>query len=383
MRPRARRAPIRPQATGVFPAPELVPAITMRGITPLPLDPLLRPDAGIRRVLDLHHLGDEVGDRDQLGRRIAPGDHDVLEPRAVAQRRHHVVDVDPSPLDRVRDLVQQQELVALLRDHLLDAGPACARLVSGRLEILRDPRPAVAHLLPVDAAECRGSLGLADLPLARLHELEHAAAVPARPRAHQHAERRGALALAVAREHDQQRPIAPLAPQRLGAALVLRPVGNVDIVAPVASQLGGDWWIGHAAVLGILGALVSVCRRAPAACASAAASPRRTGPSSMSITCAASVARPRLAAARRTAPAGSWTRQAVGTTETVRRLLSRPDSRLTTCSARASPTASGVRPPVASRPIASAASSSGVPGGTSRWPSRSRNATTATRSRRA
>jgi hypothetical protein len=33
-----------------------VPAITMRGITPLPLDALLCADAGIHRVFDLHHL---------------------------------------------------------------------------------------------------------------------------------------------------------------------------------------------------------------------------------------------------------------------------------------------------------------------------------------
>src|SRR6185436_17261203 len=97
---------------------------------------------------------------------------------------------DPAPLDRVRDLVEQQELVALLGDHPLDAGPALARLVGGLLEILREPRPAVAHLLPVDAAERRGRLGLADLPLARLDELEDAAAVAARPRAHEHPERR-------------------------------------------------------------------------------------------------------------------------------------------------------------------------------------------------
>ena len=106
--------------------------------------------------------------------------------------------------------------------------------------------------------------------------------------------------------------------RRSGSALPRSagPVRDVDVVAAVAGQRGGDWWIGHAAVLGILGGLVSVWRRAPAACASSAASPRRTGPSSMSITCAASVARPRLAAARRTAPAGSWTRPSVRITET-------------------------------------------------------------------
>ena len=68
----------------------------------------------VHRVLDLDDLGDEVGQLDQLGRGVASGDDDVLEAGTVAERRDDVVDVDPAPLDRVGDLVEQQELVALL-----------------------------------------------------------------------------------------------------------------------------------------------------------------------------------------------------------------------------------------------------------------------------
>ena len=196
---------------------------------------------------------DEVGGRDQLGRRVAAGDHDVLEARAVAQRRDHVVELDPAPLDRVGDLVEQQELVALLGDHPLDARPALARLVGRLLEILRDPRPAVAHLLPVDAAERRRGLRLADLPLARLDELEDAAAVAARPGAQEHAEGRRALALAVAGEDDD----AAAGRGACGAAARRCPASpgrcGTSTSSPPWRMSCSGIVLGHAAVLGIAG----------------------------------------------------------------------------------------------------------------------------------
>ena len=178
-------------------------------------------------------------------RRVAAGEHHVLEARPVAQRGHDVVERDPLPVDRIGDLVQQEELVALRGDRPLDPRPALARQRRRLVQVLGQPRPAVAHLLPVDPAELRGRLGLADLPLARLDELEDAAAVAARPRAHEHPERRRALALARAGDDDHQRPVAGLAPPGLGAAAVL----------------------GHAARL----AGASACTRPPAAAASARA----------------------------------------------------------------------------------------------------------------
>src|SRR6266542_4489213 len=87
-RPRAAKAPSRPVATVVLPAPEWVPATTSRAVTAAPrspLDPLLPADATLEGVLDLAHLGDQVGAVQQLGGRVAAGDHDVLEPGPFAQ----------------------------------------------------------------------------------------------------------------------------------------------------------------------------------------------------------------------------------------------------------------------------------------------------------
>src|SRR3954449_707678 len=244
-----------PQATVVLPAPELVPAMTTRGIiarTRLPalpghpsshdalspLDPLLRADALVHRVLDLHDLRDEFGELDELRRGVAAGDDDVLEAGPVAQRRDDVVHVDPAPLQRVRDLVEQEELVALLRDRALDLSPALACEVGGLGEVARQPRPAVAHLLPIDPAQSGRGLRLADLPLAGLHELKDAAAVPARPRAHEHPERRRALALAMPGDDDDERAVTRLAALGLRAAAVARTVRHVDALGAVAGQRG-------------------------------------------------------------------------------------------------------------------------------------------------
>src|SRR4051794_33731077 len=104
-------------------------------------------------MLDLHDLGDQVGGLDELRRGVAAGDDDVLEARAIADDGDDLLGVDPAPLDRVGDLVEEEELELLGGDRALDALPALAGEVGGLLEITRDPRPAVAHLLPGDPAE--------------------------------------------------------------------------------------------------------------------------------------------------------------------------------------------------------------------------------------
>ena len=201
----------------------------------------------------------------ELRRGVAAGDDHVLEAGAVAQRGDDLVLVEPAELDRVGELVEEQELVALVGDPAADLGPALAGAVGGLLEVLADPRPAVAHLLPVDPAQLARGLVLADLPLARLDELEDAAAIAARPRAHEHPEGARRLALAVAGEDDEQRAVARLAALGIGAADV------------------GD--LGHAALLAAVGCrAASGSSWAPAARASSAASPRRTRPSSPSKT---------------------------------------------------------------------------------------------------
>src|SRR6266511_2458285 len=70
-RPRSVKAAIRPVATVVLPTPEWVPATTTLAVIGSPsvwrspLDSLLAADALVEGMLELAHLGDEVGDLDQ------------------------------------------------------------------------------------------------------------------------------------------------------------------------------------------------------------------------------------------------------------------------------------------------------------------------------
>ena len=43
----------------------------------LEFDPPLAPDAPIKGMLDLLHIGDQVGERDERGRGVTPGDDEV------------------------------------------------------------------------------------------------------------------------------------------------------------------------------------------------------------------------------------------------------------------------------------------------------------------
>src|SRR5262245_47225895 len=177
-RPRSANAAIRPVATVVLPTPEWVPATTILAVMGLPpgrstarspdrarclprpsrspLDSLLAADAPVEGVLELAHLGDEVGDLDQRRRRVAAGDDDVLEARAVAKHVDHLGGVDPAKGHRIGELVEDQDVVRLIADAAFDLVPALAREVGRLVEIAGDPGPAVAHALPVDVAEPLG-----------------------------------------------------------------------------------------------------------------------------------------------------------------------------------------------------------------------------------
>ena len=76
-----------------------------------PLDAPLALLAVVERVLDVLHLGDEVGDLDEPRVGAAAGDDDVLVPGPVGERLDDVVDVDPAPLHRVGELVEHVEVV--------------------------------------------------------------------------------------------------------------------------------------------------------------------------------------------------------------------------------------------------------------------------------
>ena len=126
----------------------------------------------------------------------------------VGEDLDHLVDVDPAPLQRIGELVEHVEVVALLGQPARDLGPA---LGGGRGVVdldpgLRDHDQPGAHLVPlhgtagavlvVQAAEfAKGGL-LAHLPLRALDELEDADVEALVPRAQGHPERGGGLALA-------------------------------------------------------------------------------------------------------------------------------------------------------------------------------------------
>src|SRR6266496_5741017 len=104
--PCSAKAAISPVATVVLPTPEWVPATTTLAVigqppaSRSPLDPLLAADAPVEGMLELAHLGDEVGDLDQRGGRVAAGHDHVLEAGAATQHLDHLGGVDPAERDR-------------------------------------------------------------------------------------------------------------------------------------------------------------------------------------------------------------------------------------------------------------------------------------------
>src|SRR6266508_3522407 len=308
-RPRSVKAAIRPVATVVLPTPEWVPATTTLAVIGSPsawrspLDSLLAADALVEGMLELAHLGDEVGDLDQRRGGVATGDDDVLEAGAVAQHVDHFGGIDPAERHRIGELVEDQHVVRRVADAPLDLGPSLAGEVGGLLEIAGDPGPAVAHALPGDVAQPLGRLPLADAPLAGLHELVDADPVAAGPGAQHDAERGGGLAFALAGVDDQQRVVPPgardaLAPGPKPTRAAEPPPGRAVVPVTARTSPASGW--AASASSAMHGPL-----RAPAR---AAASPSRTTASSVSTTTAATPA-PASALASASAAVTGWFRE--------------------------------------------------------------------------
>src|SRR6476660_5304826 len=253
--PARRSAPIKPVATVVFPLPDAGAAMTSAGtLTPTPawahtrvgddrvctptrrgrchstvaranrqspLDALLALAAHVHRVFDLRHLGDEVISGKQLRRCVAAGDDDVLGARPRKEHLDHILNVDPPPLQRIRELVEHIEVVALFGKPTGDLRPAIGggRGMVDLTAVLTRPRPARAHLMPlhgtadsvlvVQPAKFTECGFLAHFPLGALHELKDGDAEALIPRPQRHAERRSRLTLARAGVHGEQRSVAP------------------------------------------------------------------------------------------------------------------------------------------------------------------------------
>src|ERR1700730_3400327 len=216
--PALRKAPIKPVATVVFPLPDAGAAMITAGTGVMappgvarvrimtahtacrrtdthardgwprgrsPLDAPLPLAPRVHRMLDLGHLGDQIGRLDQPLRGIASGDHHMLVAGSGQQPVDHVAGVDPPPLQRIGEFVQHVEVVALRGQPARDLGPT----VDGRRRVIdfaarpARPGPARAHLVPFDGsadtvpvvqlAESGEGRLLAHLPLRALDELEH------------------------------------------------------------------------------------------------------------------------------------------------------------------------------------------------------------------
>src|SRR6476660_199791 len=261
-RPARRSAPIKPVATVVFPLPDAGAAMTTAGtLTPTsawahtrvgddrvctptrrkccdfavvpysrvgpracresPLDAPLALAARVHRVFDLRHLSHEIRGVEQLLRRIAAGDHDVLGARPRRQGCEHLIDVYPAPFQRIGELVEDVKIVLLLGKPPADLRPAVGR-GRGMVDlgaVLARPRPARAHLVPlhgtadpvrlVQPAEFAERGFLPHFPLCALDELKHRDVETLIPCPQRHAERRGRLALARAGVHGEQWRVAP------------------------------------------------------------------------------------------------------------------------------------------------------------------------------
>ena len=190
-------------------------------------------------MLDHRHLGDGVGEVEQLRFGVAPGHDDVQRRRLAGEECADLVERQVAvPEDDVQ-LVEQDEVVARRiavagLDHLLRRLPCrpCGADVPGA--VLGLPREPLAHGADIDPIrKTLQDRALAGLPLA-LHVLHDACAHAVADRARDEAERRGGLPLPLPGVDDEQALLAGLGgedPVARGLALARLLVGPaVDLL---------------------------------------------------------------------------------------------------------------------------------------------------------
>src|SRR5690606_17549487 len=177
--------------------PEDCPPVTSTSRPTSEVDAAPRLDPAVVGVLDLHHLGDGVGQVDQRLWTVAARDDHVGLRRAVPDRGGHLLDVQPAPVHRIGQLVeyQQVDLSGGERDACRLPRVPGERL--GLVEVLGQPGEPVTAGAPFDT-EFGQDLVLACSPVPGLDELDRDGAPAPRQRSDRHAERGGGLALAVA-----------------------------------------------------------------------------------------------------------------------------------------------------------------------------------------
>src|ERR1019366_784930 len=170
---------------------------------PSEVDPELRGDALLERMLHRLHLRHEVGHRHELVRRVATRDHHVNARRARTERREHIVLRDEAVVNRVRKLIEDHDVELSAQDELLGLLPGRDRGGLVLREVVAVPREPAAHHEERQIGERLGEDPLAGLPLA-FDELHDANAHAAAQCAKDDPERGRRLALALARiDHEQ------------------------------------------------------------------------------------------------------------------------------------------------------------------------------------
>src|SRR3989338_1373579 len=166
----------------------------------LQLDARLRTDARIERMFYRAHFGDGVGVFDQRIGRGAPGQYHVLHCRAVAQRFQHLLDLQVVELQRDVDFIQHHQRNIRVAQHAASHIPCSLRRGNVALLVLGFPGEAFAHHVILDFRKTPEKCFLAG-GRASLDELHYADAHVVPEGTGDHAEGRGALALAVAGVH--------------------------------------------------------------------------------------------------------------------------------------------------------------------------------------
>ena len=187
-------------------------------------------------MLDLGHLGHEVGHLDQRRLRVAAGDHDVLVRVARGKPRKHGVEIEIVVAEHDVELVEHHEAIGGVGQELLRRLPRLARSSEVALAVLRVPGEAFAHHADRDeVGEALQHRTLAGRPLP-LHELHHAHLHAVADGACREAEGSGRLALALAGVDDEQALLDGLGGQHaLARRLAL---AHLLGMAPVELSLG-------------------------------------------------------------------------------------------------------------------------------------------------
>src|SRR6516164_4388596 len=203
------------------PAPWIMRARGMAGS--LELDTGLSLDAGPEGVLHQRHLGDEIGNVDQLLLGIAAGEHDMRHLRfRCLQEIDDLVHVEVIVAQRDIDLVEHDHAQACVADQRFRFLPACPRGGDVAGAVLRFPGKAFAHRVELaELAEMRGQQpSLAGIPGA-LDELHDRTGKAVRDAAQDHAEGGGGFSLSRAGMDDDQALLAALSGHDLVARCFL------------------------------------------------------------------------------------------------------------------------------------------------------------------